>query len=114
VATQPISTKMKLAKKKIPYEPKPLPHWFVRSTVYVDQDEEHRLKNASLNPTTHSSSISRQLSNQKLIKSTSINDIKQMLLIHESRRQKTPTLTTMEDSLSPPTPIQIAKITDSQ
>jgi transcription initiation factor IIE alpha subunit len=110
VATQPIPTKMRLASKKIPYEPKPLPHWFVRSTVYVDHDEEHR----PLNPTTHSSSISRQLSNQKLIKSTSINDIKQMLLIHESRSKKTLPLTTMEDSLSPPTPIQINKTTDSQ
>jgi hypothetical protein len=101
---------MKLANKKIPYEPKPLPHWFVRSTVYVDHDEEHR----PLNPTTHSSSISRQLSNQKLIKSTNINDIKQMLLIHESRSKKTLPLTTMEDSLSPPTPIQITKTNDSQ
>jgi transcription initiation factor IIE alpha subunit len=110
VATQPISTKMKLASKKIPYEPKPLPHWFVRSTVYVDHDEEHR----PLNPTTHSSSISRQLSNQKLTKSIGINDIKQMLLIHESRKKKTLPLTTMEDSLSPPTPIQITKTTDSQ
>jgi transcription initiation factor IIE alpha subunit len=114
VATQPISTKMKLASKKIPYEPKPLPHWFVRSTVFADHDEEHRLNNSLLNPTTHSSSISRQLSNQKLIKSTSINDIKQMLLIHESRSKKTLPLTTMEDSLSPPTPIQITKPTDSQ
>jgi transcription initiation factor IIE alpha subunit len=114
VATQPISAKMKLASKKIPYEPKPLPHWFIRSTVHVDNDEEHRLKNSSLHPTTHSSSISRQLSNQKLVKSTSLNEIKHMLLVHESRRQKTLTLATMEDSLSPPTPIQITKITDSQ
>ncbi len=114
VASQPISAKMKLASKKIPYEPKPLPHWFIRSTVYVDNDEEHRLKNSSLHPTTHSSSISRQLSNQKLVKSTSLNEIKHMLLVHESRRQKTLTLTTMEDSLSPPTPIQMTKTTDSQ
>jgi transcription initiation factor IIE alpha subunit len=114
VATQPISAKMKLASKKIPYEPKPLPHWFIRSTVHVDNDEEHRLKNSSLHPTTHSSSISRQLSNQKLVKSTSLNEIKHMLLVHESRRQKTLTLATMEDSLSPPTPIQMAKTTDSQ
>ena len=105
---------MKLASKKIPYEPKPLPHWFVRSTVYVDHEEERRLNNSSLHTTTHSSGISRQLSNQKLVKSASIHDIKQMLLIHESRRQKTLTLTTMEDSLSPPTPIQTTKTTDSQ
>jgi len=105
---------MKLASKKTSYEPKPLPLWFVRSTVYTDHDEERRLNNLSLHPTTHSSSISRQLSNQKLIKSTSINDIKQMLLIHESRKQKTLASTTMEDSLSPPTPIQITKTTDSQ
>ncbi len=37
-----------------------------------------------------------------------------MLLIHESRSKKTLPLTTMEDSLSPPTPIQITKPTDSQ
>jgi transcription initiation factor IIE alpha subunit len=114
VATQPISAKMKLASKKVPYEPKPLPHWFIRSTVFVDNDEERRLKNSSLHPTTHSSSISRQLSNQKLVKSASLSEIKHMLLVHESRRQKTLTLATMEDSLSPPTPIQINKITDSQ
>ncbi|CAF0872311.1 unnamed protein product [Rotaria sordida] len=114
VATQPLTTKMKLTNKKIPYEPKPLPHWFVRSTVYVDQDEEHRLNNSSLNSTTHSSNISRQLSNQKLMKSTTIHDIKQMLLVHESRRKKALTLTTMEDSSSPPTPLQMTKTTDSQ
>ncbi|CAF2855594.1 unnamed protein product [Rotaria sp. Silwood2] len=114
VATQPLTTKMKLTNKKVPYEPKPLPHWFVRSTVYVDQDEEHRLNNLSLNSTTHSSSISRQLSNQKLMKSTTIHDIKQMLLVHESRGKKALTLTTMEDSSSPPTPLQMTKTTDSQ
>jgi transcription initiation factor IIE alpha subunit len=114
VAVQPLSTKMRLASKKVPYEHKPLPHWFVRSTVHVDNDEEHRLNNLSLHSTGNSSSISRQLSHQKLIKSTSINDIKQMLLIHESRRRKTLTLTNMEDSLSPPTPIQMTKTTNSQ
>ncbi|CAF0731107.1 unnamed protein product [Adineta steineri] len=115
VAAQPLSLKMKLASKKVPYEPKPLPQWFVHSTVHTDHDEEHRLNNLSLNSTTNSSSISRQLSNQKLVKSTSINDIKQMLLMHESRsKKKTLTLTTMEDSLSPPTPIQMSKTTDSQ
>ncbi|CAF1064135.1 unnamed protein product [Rotaria magnacalcarata] len=114
VASQPVSTKMKLANKKVPYEPKPLPHWFVRSTVYVDQDEEHRLNNLSLHSTSHSSSISRQLSSQKLVKSNTIDDIKQMLLVHESRRKKTLALTTMEDSSSPPTPLQMTKTTDSQ
>ncbi|CAF0851851.1 unnamed protein product [Rotaria sp. Silwood1] len=114
VATQPLSTKMKLTNKKVPYEPKPLPHWFVHSTVFVDQDEEHRLHNSSLHSTTHSTSISRQLSNQKLMKSTTIHDIKQMLLVHESRRKKNLTLATMEDSSSPPTPLQMTKITDSQ
>lgn len=114
VATQPISTKMKLANKKVPYEPKPLPHWFVRSTVYIDHDEEHHLNNSLSQPTTNSSSMSRQLSNQKLTKSTSINDIKQMLLIHESRKKKILPTTTIEDSLSPPTPVQIIKTTDSQ
>ena len=115
VASQPVSTKMKLASKKVPYEPKPMPSWFVRSTVYVDQDEEHRMAHSSSSqPTGHSSSLSRQLSNQKLLKSNSINDIKQMLLVHESRRKKTFPLTTMEDSLSPPTPIQMTKTTNSQ
>ncbi|UJR23495.1 hypothetical protein I4U23_026493 [Adineta vaga] len=114
VAAQPLTTKMKLASKKVPYEPKPIPHWFVRSTVHVDQDEEHRLNKASTNPTGNSSHFSRQLSNQKFTKSISLNDIKQMLLIHESRRNKTLTLTTMEDSLSPPTPNQITKMADSQ
>lgn len=115
VASQPISTKMKFANKKVPYEPKPLPQWFIRSTVYIDHDEEHRLTNPLAHPTTHSSHMSRQLSNPKLNKSTSIHDIKQMLLIHESKSKKTlPTTTTMEDSLSPPTPVQIIKTTDSQ
>lgn len=114
VATQPISAKMKLANKKVPYEPKPLPHWFVRSTVYDDHEEEQRSKNSTLHPPGHSSSISRQLSHQKLTKSTSLNEIKHMLLVHESRRQKTLPLATMEDSLSPPTPIQITKTADSQ
>jgi transcription initiation factor IIE alpha subunit len=118
VATQPVTSKMKMSNKKVPYEPKPLPHWFIRSTVYNDHDEEHRLNNLSLHhSTTNSTSMSRQLSNQKLTKSTTVNDIKQMLLIHESRRKKTlSSLTTMEDSLSPPTPtpIQISKTTDSQ
>jgi transcription initiation factor IIE alpha subunit len=116
VASQPVTTKMKYANKKVPYEHKPLPHWFVRSTVHSDQDEEHRLNNLSLHSATNSSTISRQLSNQKLTKSTTLNDIKQMLLIHESRRKKTLSLTTIEDSLSPPTPtpIQITKTTDSQ
>ena len=114
VASQPISAKMKSASKKVPYEPKPLPHWFIRSTVHLDQEEEHRSKNASVHPTAHASSISRQLSNQKLTKSTSLNEIKHMLLVHESRKQKTLTLTTIEDSLSPPTPNQITKTTDSQ
>ena len=114
VATQPISAKMKLANKKVPYEPKPLPHWFVRSTVYDDHEEEHRSKHATLHPPGHSSSISRQLSHPKLTKSTSLNEIKHMLLVHESRRQKTLPLATMEDSLSPPTPIQITKTADSQ
>ncbi len=40
VATQLISTKIKLASKKIPYEPKPLLNWFVRLTIYTDHDEE--------------------------------------------------------------------------
>jgi len=40
VATQLISTKIKLASKKIPYEPKPLLNWFVRLTIYADDDEE--------------------------------------------------------------------------
>ena len=114
VAAQPLTTKMRLANKKVPYEPKPLPHWFVRSTVHTDLDEDNRLNNLSLNPTTNSSSLSRQLSNQKLSKLTTINDIKQMLLIHESRGKKPLSLSTMEDSLSPPTPIQMTKTADSQ
>ncbi len=65
--------------------------------------KEHHLNN--------SSSISRQLSNQKLIKSTSINDTKQLLLIHESRKKKTLSLTAIEDSLSAPTLIHITKTT---
>ncbi len=40
VVTQLISTKIKLASKKIPYEPKPLLNWFVRLTIYADDDEE--------------------------------------------------------------------------
>ncbi len=44
--------------------------------------KEHRLNSSSLNLRTHSSSTSRQLSNQKLMKSTNINDAKQMLLIY--------------------------------
>ena len=111
VASQPLSSKMKLASKKVPYEHKPLPDWLVRSTVYVDQDE-HRSKNSPCNSTTNSSNFSRQVSNQKLNKSPSLSDIKQMLLIHESRK-KTLALTTMEDSLSPPTPIQMTKMTES-
>ena len=115
VASQPVSTKMKLASKKVPYEPKPMPYWFTRSTVHVEQDEEHRLAHSSSSqPTGSSSSLSRQLSNQKLLKSNSINDIKQMLLVHESRRKKTFPLTNMEDSLSPPTPNQLTKTTNSQ
>lgn len=114
VASQPVSTKMKFTSKKVPYEPKPIPHWFARSTVFVDHDEDHRLHNASLHLATHGPSMNRQLSNQKLVKSATVDDIKQMLLIHESRRKKTSTLTTMEDSSSPPTPLQITKTTDSQ
>ena len=110
-ATQPLPSRMKSANKRVPYEHKPLPDWLVRSTVYADQDE-HRLKNSASNSTTHSSSFSRHVSNQKLNKSPSRNDIKQMLLIHESRK-KTLALTTMEDSLSPPTPIQMPKTTES-
>ena len=116
VASQPVPTKMKLASKKAPYEPKPMPYWFTRSTVHVDQDDEHRLvhTSSSSQPTGNSSSLSRQLSNQKLLKSNSINDIKQMLLVHESRRKKTFPLTNMDDSLSPPTPNQLTKTTNSQ
>jgi len=44
--------------------------------------KEHRRNNLSLNLRTHSSSTSRYLSNQKLMKSTNINDAKQMLLIY--------------------------------
>ncbi len=40
VVTQLISTKIKLASKKIPYEPKPLLNWFVRLTIYADDDDE--------------------------------------------------------------------------
>jgi hypothetical protein len=40
VVTQLISTKIKLASEKIPYEPKPLLNWFVRLTIYADDDEE--------------------------------------------------------------------------
>ena len=109
VAIQPVSAKMRVASKKPPYEPKPLPHWFIHSTVHIEQEEQR-----PNNSTTHSTSMSRQLSNSKLIKSTSINDIKQMLLAYESRKNKTLSLPTMEDSLSPPTPIQITKTADSQ
>lgn len=114
VATQPISSKMKLANKKLPYEPKPIPHWFLRSTVYDDHEDEQRSKYSTHHPPGHSATISRQLSHHKLTKSTSLNEIKHMLLVHESRRQKTLPLATMEDSLSPPTPIQIIKTADSQ
>ena len=114
VASQPVSIKMKLANKKIPYEPKPLPHWFVGSTVFVDQDEEHRLKNASFHSGAHALNASKQLANQRLNQSTAIHSIKQMLLIHESRRTKVPLLTTIEDSLSPPTPIPLSKAINSQ
>ncbi|CAF1053967.1 unnamed protein product [Adineta steineri] len=115
VATQSLTLNMKSAGKKVPYESKPLPHWFIHSTLQTDHDEEHhRLNNLSLNSTTKPSGISRQLSNQKLVKSPSINDIKQMLLMHESRRGKTLTLTTMADSLNPRTSIQMAKTTNSQ
>ena len=114
VASQPISAKMKLASKKVPYEPKPIPHWFLRSTVYNDHEEEQRSKHSTHHPPGHSTTLSRQLSNPKLTKSTSLNEIKHMLLVHESRRQKTLPLATIEDSLSPPTPIQITKTADSQ
>ena len=114
VAAQPLPIKMKLASKKVPYEPKAIPPWFIRSTVHTDPDEEQRLNKSSLHSTGASSHFSRQLSNQRLTKSTSLNDIKQMLLIHESRRNKTLAMTTMEDSLSPPTPIQLTKTADSQ
>ncbi|CAF1015845.1 unnamed protein product [Adineta steineri] len=115
VTTQSLSLKMKLASKKVPSEPKTLPEWFIHSTVHTDHDEEHhRLNNLSLNSTTKPSGISRQLSNQKLVKSPSLNDIKQMLLMHESRRGKILTLTTMADYISPRTSIQMAKTTNSQ
>jgi hypothetical protein len=39
-ATKLISTEIKLARKKVPYEPKPLLNWFVRLTMYADHDEE--------------------------------------------------------------------------
>lgn len=114
VASQPISAKMKLASKKVPYEPKPIPYWFLRSTVHDDHEEEQRSKHSTHHPPGHSATLSRQLSHPKLTKSTSLNEIKHMLLVHESRRQKTLPLATIEDSLSPPTPIQIIKTADSQ
>lgn len=114
VASQPVTTKMKLAGRKVPYEPKPLPDWFRRSTIHVDPEEEQRLNHSTLHPAGASSHFSRQLSSSKLTKSNSLSDIKQMLLVHESRRNKTLTLSTMEDSLSPPTPIQMTKSTDPQ
>jgi hypothetical protein len=76
--------------------------------------KEHRPNNSSLNLRTHSSSTSRQLSNQKLMKSTNINDAKQMLLIHELRKKKTLPLATIEDSLCRPTLLHITKTIDSQ
>jgi transcription initiation factor IIE alpha subunit len=114
VAIQPVSTKMALASKKTSYEPKPTPHWFTRSTIYTDHDEEYRLNHSLSQSNMNSLSQSRQLANQKAVNSATISGIKQILLVYESRRKNGDPLTTIEDSLSPPTPVQMGKISNSQ
>lgn len=104
------SSATKSTTKKVPYEPKPLPIWFEQPAVLTENDDEHLSKTSS----NHSSTLSRQLSNPKLNKSTTIHDIKQMLLMHESHRKRATLFPTMEDSLSPPTPQQLTRLNTSQ
>jgi len=48
------------------------------------------------------------------MKSSRLQDIKQLLLTHEGKNKILPLTSHIEDSLSPPTPIQITRTTDSQ
>lgn len=104
------NSKSKSSGKKTAYEPKPMPIWFTLPAVQVDDnDNEQQLTHSTSQPQMNSS-LARQFSNHRLAKATTVQDIRQMLLVNESRGKKPLVTVSMEDSMSPPTPNQIMKL----